>query len=103
MIENFQILVDLNVKLTPGPQTRAGITTASPEVLCLFDFSKYKQFYGSSVAIQDYVSIFFRAVQNRFDTIRDPKITFTLVGLVIFGVSFFRSLPSIHLLLALME
>ncbi len=79
--------VDLHRNITEGISTRQAVTTASPEVLILFDYANFQQFSGNVASINDYLSVFYHAVNNRFSTISNPKITVTVSGVLAFNVS----------------
>jgi len=74
--------VDLNLKLVPRPQSRAGITTANPEVYVIFDYSNSQQFNFDEAKIKNYLSVFFYSINQVYARIADPKIQFVVSGVL---------------------
>lgn len=71
--------IDLNLTITPV-QSAHMVSSVSPEVHVIFDYANSKQFDHDRTKILDYLGVFFHAVNNRFGTARDPKISFKISG-----------------------
>jgi len=64
----------------------SGIVSVYPELAVIFDNANYNTFKGDYGAMVNYLTLLIHSVNNRYANIRNPKIQFTVSGLVAISV-----------------